>query len=59
MGFSLAFWFIVWELVGRARLSTIVPPVSRIVMAGITILPSDKFMKAAGISLRSFAIGMG
>src|SRR3990172_8808798 len=59
VGFSLAFWFIVWELVGRARLSTIVPPVSRIVMAGITILPSEKFMKAAGISLRSFAIGMG
>ncbi|MEK6719027.1 MAG: ABC transporter permease subunit [candidate division NC10 bacterium] len=58
VGFSLAFWFIVWELVGRARLSTIVPPVSRVVMAGITILPSEKFIRAAGISLRSFAIGM-
>lgn len=58
IGVSLAFWFIVWELVGRAKVSTIVPPISRVVMAGITILPTEKFGKAAVISLRSFAVGM-
>ncbi|MBI2210311.1 MAG: ABC transporter permease, partial [Deltaproteobacteria bacterium] len=57
--FSLAIWFIVWELVGRAKLSSIIPPFSDVVAAGITILPTDKFSAAVVISLRSFAIGMG
>ncbi|HWP60129.1 MAG TPA: ABC transporter permease subunit [Candidatus Acidoferrales bacterium] len=57
--FSLAIWFIVWELVGRARLSTIVPPFSDVVAAGFTIVPTEKFTRAAAISLRSFAAGMG
>lgn len=56
--FSLVIWFIVWELIGQAKLSTIIPPFSRVVAAGITILPTEKFSSAAAISLRSFAIGM-
>lgn len=56
--FSLVIWFIVWELIGQAKLSTIIPPFSRVVVAGITILPTEKFSTAASISLRSFAIGM-
>ena len=56
--FSLVIWFIVWELVGQAKLSTIIPPFSRVIAAGITILPTEKFGTAVSISLRSFAIGM-
>jgi NitT/TauT family transport system permease protein len=56
--FSLVIWFIVWELVGQAKLSTIIPPFSRVVAAGITVLPTEKFAAAVSISLRSFAIGM-
>ena len=56
--FSLVIWFIVWELIGQAGLSTIIPPFSRVVAAGITIVPTEKFSAAASISLRSFAIGM-
>jgi len=56
--FSLVVWFIVWEIVGRAKLSTIVPPFSSVVMAGLSIVPTEKFGKAAIISLRSFAVGM-
>jgi NitT/TauT family transport system permease protein len=56
--FSLAVWFFVWEIVGRAELSTIVPPVSRVIAAGISILPTEKFSAAVVISLRSFAVGM-
>ncbi|HEY3303902.1 MAG TPA: ABC transporter permease subunit [Candidatus Binatia bacterium] len=56
--FSLAIWFIVWELVGQARLSMIIPPFSKVISAGLTILPTDKFSAAVLISLRSFAIGM-
>lgn len=56
--FSLAVWFVVWEIIGRAELSTIVPPVSAIIKAGITILPTEKFSAAVAISLRSFTAGM-
>ena len=56
--FSLVVWFIVWEIVGQAKLSTIVPPFSSVVIAGFTIVPTEKFSKAVMILLRSFAIGM-
>jgi NitT/TauT family transport system permease protein len=58
MCFSLALWCIIWELIGRAELSIIVPPFSAIVSAGITIAPTAKFNTAIAISLRSFALGM-
>lgn len=58
LGVSLLFWFAVWEVVGRVGVSSIFPPLSRIVAAGATILPTEKFIKAAEISLRSFAVGM-
>jgi NitT/TauT family transport system permease protein len=56
---SLALWFLFWEAVGRAKLSTIVPPFSAVVEAGIELVPSGKFQHAAIISLRSFGLGMG
>jgi len=56
---SLALWFLFWEAVGRAKLSTIVPPFSAVIEAGIELVPSAKFQHAAIISLRSFALGMG
>lgn len=56
--FSPVIWFVLWEMIGRAELSTIIPPVSRVVAAGIAILPTEKFSAAAWISLRSFTIGM-
>ena len=56
--FSLLLWFVLWELVGQAKLSTIVPPFSSVIAAGITIVPTEKFNAAVRISLRSFAIGM-
>ncbi len=58
MVFSLAIWALVWELAGRAEISTIVPSLSRIAMAAMTVLPTEKFAAAALISLRTFAIGM-
>ncbi|MDI6809656.1 MAG: ABC transporter permease subunit [Candidatus Eisenbacteria bacterium] len=55
---SLLFWFLVWEFIGRVGVLSIFPPLTRIIVTGVTILPSEKFIKAAEISLRSFAIGM-
>src|ERR671922_1982799 len=56
--FSLVVWFLVWESIGRTELSTIVPPFSRVIAAGVTIIPTEKFSTAMSISLRSFALGM-
>ena len=56
--FSLAIWFVVWEIAGRAGISTIVPPFSSVLKTGIEVVQTPKFASAAIISLRSFAIGM-
>jgi NitT/TauT family transport system permease protein len=55
---SLVFWFVVWEVAGRLGVSSIFPPLSKIAAAGLTVLPTEKFVKAVEISLRSFAMGM-
>jgi len=56
--FSILLWFIFWEMVGRAKFSTIVPPFTSVIAAAITIVPTDKFATAVWISLRSFGLGM-
>ena len=56
--FSLAVWFGLWELVGRAGYSSIIPPFSKVVETAFVIAQTDKFSAAAAISLRSFATGM-
>ena len=56
---SLLVWAALWEAVGRAGLSSIVPPLSAVIEAAFTVAPTDKFAQAALISLRSFGLGMG
>jgi NitT/TauT family transport system permease protein len=55
---SLALWCVAWEAVGRAGVSAIVPPLSRVVASGGAVLASGKFAAAAWLSLRTFALGM-
>jgi NitT/TauT family transport system permease protein len=58
IAFSLVIWFVAWELIGRMGITTLIPPFTSVIEAGIKILPTAKFSSAAVISLRSFAIGM-
>jgi NitT/TauT family transport system permease protein len=55
---SLAVWAALWEIAGRLKLSTIVPPFSAVIEAMFEIAPTEKFGKAAIITLRSFGLGM-
>jgi NitT/TauT family transport system permease protein len=55
---SLALWCLVWEAVGRAGVVSILPPLSRVVTSGLSVIASDKFAAAAWLSLRTFALGM-
>jgi NitT/TauT family transport system permease protein len=56
---SLALWCVLWEAIGRAGVSSIMPPLSRVVASGVAVVASDKFAAAAWLSLRTFALGMG
>jgi NitT/TauT family transport system permease protein len=55
---SLAVWAVLWEIAGRLKLSTIVPPFSAVLEAMFEIAPTEKFGRAAIITLRSFGLGM-
>lgn len=55
---SLLFWSLLWELVGWMGLSSIFPPISKILVAATTVFTTEKFIKAMEISLRTFALGM-
>ena len=55
---SLVVWFVLWEIVGRLKLSTIVPPFSAVVEAATELFPTDKFRAAAVLSLRNYGLGM-
>jgi NitT/TauT family transport system permease protein len=55
---SLVVWFVLWEIAGRLKLSSIVPPFSAVIQAGVEIAPTPKFAHAALISLRSYGLGM-
>ena len=56
--FSLVIWFALWEVVGQSGASSIVPPLSAVVHAGVEVVQTAKFANAAAISLRSYALGM-
>jgi len=58
MVLSLIVWAVLWEIAGRLKLSTIVPPFTAVIQAMFEITPTDKFAKAAIITLRSFGLGM-
>jgi NitT/TauT family transport system permease protein len=55
---AILLWFVLWEIVGRAKFSSIVPPFSAVIDAALELAPSEKFGKAAIITLRSFGLGM-
>jgi NitT/TauT family transport system permease protein len=55
---SLGLWCLVWEVVGRAGVASIVPPLSRVAASGLTVVTSAKFAAAAWVSLQTFALGV-
>lgn len=55
---SLAVWFLLWEAVGQAKWSSIVPPFSAVVEQVFELLPNGKFQSAALLSLRNYGWGM-
>ena len=59
MAFSLVVWFVLWEIVGRLGLVSLIPPFTDVLGALVEIVPSETFVEAAWITLQAFLIGMG
>jgi NitT/TauT family transport system permease protein len=58
MAFSLLVWFVLWEIVGRLELVSLIPPFSSSIKAMAEVIPSQTFIEAASITLQAFLIGM-
>ena len=55
---SLLAWVLLWEIVGRAGWSFLIPPFTEILATLGKIATTDSFRDATIITLRSFAVGM-
>ena len=58
MAFSLLVWFVLWEIVGRLELVSLLPPFTEVLAAFPEVVSSETFAEAAWITLQAFLIGM-
>ena len=58
MAFSLPVWFVLWEIVGRLDLVSLLPPFTEVLGAFAEVVPSSTFAEAVWITLQAFSIGM-
>lgn len=58
MVFSLLVWCLIWEVVGRLELISLIPPLSETLGAMTEVVSNSTFVEAASITLQAFLIGM-
>jgi NitT/TauT family transport system permease protein len=56
---SLILWSIVWEIAGHTEAGFILPPLSRIALRIVEIVPTPSFLEALLITGRTFLTGVG
>lgn len=56
---SLIFWALIWELIGRMGWMTLLPPLSQIWFAFTELLEQASFWDAFAMTARTFGIGLG
>jgi NitT/TauT family transport system permease protein len=54
---SLLIWALLWELVGWADLTILLPPLSQIFVRLAEIVPTEHFLDALALTARSFLLG--
>ena len=59
MMFSLVFWALVWEIVGRTGWMFLVPPFSDVLISCLELIQTASFRDAVAITLNAFVSGMG
>ncbi|GAB4067595.1 ABC transporter permease subunit [Ancylobacter sonchi] len=55
---SLLAWCVIWEIVGQAGVSFLVPPLSDVLVAAFSLVQTGSWQAAALTTLNSFLIGM-
>lgn len=57
MATSLILWAILWEIVGRLDLVSLIPPLSNVFMRLEEIVPTETFLDALALTARAFVLG--
>jgi NitT/TauT family transport system permease protein len=55
---SLLLWAAVWEIIGQAHLTILIPPLSGVLVRLVEIVPTESFLAALGITLRAYLVGV-
>ena len=56
---SLLLWAAAWEIVGRAEITILLPPLSSSFLRLFEIVPTETFITALGITLQAYFLGVG
>ena len=56
---SLVVWALLWEIVGQAHVTILLPPLSQCIMRLFEIVPTETFWLAMGITAQAFVLGVG
>ena len=59
IAFSLIAWCLLWEVVGRLGLISLIPPFTEVLATMPTVMGSATFAEAAKITVQAYGIGMG
>jgi len=55
---SLLVWALIWEIIGQAHVTILLPPLSLCIMRLFEIVPTETFWLAMGITAQAFTLGM-
>jgi NitT/TauT family transport system permease protein len=55
---SLLLWAAVWEIVGRAGITILLPPLSSALVRLVEIVPTETFLTALRITLQAYVLGV-
>ncbi len=58
IAFSLLVWCLLWEVVGRLGLISLIPPFTEVIWAMPEVMGSASFVEAARITFQAYGIGM-
>jgi NitT/TauT family transport system permease protein len=55
---SLLLWAALWEIVGQAGVTILIPPLSHIAIRLVEIVPTETFLNAFGVTARAYLLGV-
>ncbi len=55
---SLLLWAVVWEIVGQAQVTMLMPPLSQVLLRLIEIVPTETFQVAFAITAKAYLVGV-